>query len=81
MSEPDLLVVEFCRDGGEIRKELVVHARMYGESSPTAGERAVMTAMALLADAKTLRPGDRLTVRLPIEGEDILSDDSDESDA
>jgi hypothetical protein len=42
--------------------------------APRASERAVNAAMALLAEAKTLRPGDRLTARLPIEGKDIPLD-------
>jgi len=63
MPEPELLIVEFCRDGGEIKRHLVASARVCGDSRPTAGERALLIAIRMLAERETLRPGDRLTVR------------------
>jgi hypothetical protein len=71
MPGPDFLVVELCRDGAEIKKHTVVDARTYGESRPTAGVRATLAALSLLVKAMPLRPGDRLNVRVPIEGEDV----------
>jgi hypothetical protein len=71
MPGPDFLVVELCRDGAAIEKHAVVDARAYGESQPTAGERATWAAVSLLVTAMPLRPGDRLYVRVPIEGEDV----------
>jgi hypothetical protein len=71
MPGPDFLVVELCRDGAEIKKHTVVDARTYGESRPTAGERAALAAAALVVGAMPLRPGDRLIVRAPVEGEDV----------
>jgi hypothetical protein len=75
MPGPDFLVVELCRDGAAIEKHTVVDARAYGESRPTAGARAALAAAALPVNAMPLRPGDRLNVRVPIEGEDAPPDD------
>jgi hypothetical protein len=80
MAGPNLLVVELCRDGGEVKKHIVADARVYGKSSPSVGERASLAAMGMLAQCGELRAGDRLTVRLSVEWEDVPPDNLDEPD-
>jgi hypothetical protein len=77
MSRPDLLIVEFLRESGEIKKQLVSSSGLTRMPGPTAGEYAALTVMGMVAEAKELRPGDRLSVRIPIEGIDIPGDDED----
>jgi hypothetical protein len=79
MPGPNLLVVELCRDGGEVKKHIVADARVYGKSSPSVGERASLAAMGILAQCGELRAGDRLTVRLSVEWEDVPPDNLDET--
>ena len=59
--EPDVLVVQFDRDGEESQKELVVGS----------GERVLLHAGALLVRRRELRLHDQLTIREPEEGVDI----------
>jgi hypothetical protein len=59
--EPDVLVVEFTRDGEDPVGELVVGG----------GERVLLYAVALLVRRPELRLHDQLTVREPKEGVDI----------
>jgi hypothetical protein len=59
--EPDVVVVEFIRDGEEPVRELVVGN----------GERVLLYAVALLVRRRELRLHDRLTIREPQEGVDI----------
>jgi hypothetical protein len=71
VTDPNLLVVELFREGEEIKKRFVSDGPLSGETKPTLGKSAVLAAMAMLAESQALQPGDRLTVRVPIEGEDI----------
>jgi len=71
MPDSDLLVVEFSRDGEDPVKELVVDEKVYGPPEAEGGMRALLAAVAMMFQRKGLRAGDRLTVRLPIEGLDI----------
>lgn len=70
MSEP-VLIVEFCRNDGEVTKQIVRSIRLNGEPKPMTGKRALLSAIGMLIEGRMLRAGDRLTVRLPVEGEDV----------
>jgi len=59
--EPDVLVVEFTRDGEEPVRELVVGN----------GERVLLYAVVMLVRRRELRLHNRLTIREPEEGVDI----------
>jgi hypothetical protein len=72
----DVLVVELCRDDGEIRKHILADPGL----CRTVGQRATLYAAGMLAQCGELRAGDRLTVRLPIEWEDIPPANLDEPD-
>jgi hypothetical protein len=75
VSKIDLLIVEFLREGGEIKKQLVCSSGL--NHARTAGKYAALTVMGMVAEAKELCPGDLLTVRIPIEGVDIPGDEED----
>lgn len=71
MSESDLLIIEFCRDTGEVKKHVVRSTPLHGETKPLTGKRALLSAIGMLIEGRTLRAGDRLTVRIPVAGEDV----------
>jgi hypothetical protein len=74
VSKTDLLIVEFLREGGEIKKQLVCG---FGPNHARASKYAALAVMGMVAEAKELWPGDLLTVRVPIEGVDIPGDEED----
>ena len=43
---PDLLVVELCRDRGEVNKHIIAEQ---GRCTPTVGERTILVAVRMLA--------------------------------
>jgi hypothetical protein len=77
MPGPDLLVAEPCRDGGEVKKHIIAD---HGRCSPIVGERAILVAARMPAQCGELRAGDPLSVRLPIEWEDVRPNNLDEPD-
>ncbi len=60
--EPDVLVVQFDRDGEEPERQLVAIG---------GGRRALITAVMMLLHREILLVGDRITVRNAIEGVEI----------
>jgi hypothetical protein len=76
MSKTDLLIIEFLREGSEIKKQLVSSATVAGLPGQTAGEFAALTVIGIVNEVRELRPGDQLTIRMPIEGVDVPDDEA-----